>query len=94
VRHAFPTGDGSFRLAAELTENEVVVEVEDNGVGFNAVEMSTRPIPKDALSGRGLGIIHQLMTSVELESPIGGGGTRLRMRKRLDAARAEGIPRS
>jgi sigma-B regulation protein RsbU (phosphoserine phosphatase) len=90
VRHAFPTGDGSFRLAAELTENEVLLEVEDDGVGFDALELSTRPIPADALAGRGLGIIQQLMTSVELESPIERGGTRLRMRKRLDAAGAEG----
>ena len=86
VRHAFPAGDGSFRLAADITDDEVLVEVEDHGVGFDALEIGSRDVPADALSGRGLGIIRQLMTSVEVESPIPSGGTRLRMRKALAAA--------
>jgi len=83
VRHAFPGGDGTFRLAAQLNDDEVVVEVEDDGVGFNTRDVTTRPVPPDALSGRGLGIIRQLMTTVEVESPINDGGTRLRMCKKL-----------
>jgi sigma-B regulation protein RsbU (phosphoserine phosphatase) len=83
VRHAFPDGDGHFRLAADLSDDDVLVEVEDHGVGFNPFDLGGRATTPDALSGRGLGIIHKLMTSVELESPIDDGGTRLRMRKRL-----------
>jgi len=89
VRHAFPTGDGTFRLAADISDDEVMVEVEDDGVGFDTLAIGTRAIAPDALSGRGLRIIHRLMTSVELESPIDNcatGGTRLRMRKRLHPA--------
>ena len=83
VRHAFPHGHGNFRLAADLTDDEVLVEVEDDGVGFNPVEVGTRKVAPDALSGRGLGMIRQLMTSVEVESPVSSGGTRLRMRRAL-----------
>src|SRR2546421_8213859 len=83
VRHAFPQGHGSFRLAADLTDDEVLVEVEDDGVGFNPREVGSRSVAPDALSGRGLGMIRKLMTSVEVESPVTSGGTRLRMRKAL-----------
>ncbi len=34
IRHAFPSGDDCFRLQAELSDGEVVVVVEDDGVGL------------------------------------------------------------
>jgi anti-sigma regulatory factor (Ser/Thr protein kinase) len=83
VRHAFPTGPGSFRLAADITDREVLVQVEDDGVGFDVGDLGTRRIEPDAVSGRGLGIIRTLMTSVEVESPLNDGGTRLTMRRLL-----------
>jgi serine/threonine-protein kinase RsbW len=85
VRHAFPEGDGTFRLAADISDDEVFVEVEDDGVGFDVSALGFQPLGSNALSGRGLAIIRRLMTSVEVESPIGSGGTRLRMRKDLTA---------
>jgi serine/threonine-protein kinase RsbW len=89
VRHAFPEGDGSFRLSADLTDDEVEVVVEDDGVGFNPFEVTALGCNPEAISGRGLRIIRQLMTSVEVESPMPEGGTRLRMRKALGGS---GVP--
>ena len=84
VRHAFPRhGDGRFRLVAEITEGEVRVEVEDEGVGFDPFAALVAETELEDTSGRGLHIIHRLMTSVDLESPTETGGTRLLMRKAL-----------
>lgn len=84
IRHAFPrAGDRRFRLAAEIADGEVRVEVEDDGVGFDPFSALAADTPLDATSGRGLRIIHHLMTSVDVESPTATGGTRVLMRKSL-----------
>ncbi len=87
IRHAFPNGtQGVIRLRAEISGDAVTVQVEDDGVGFDALEASRHePRPEDT-SGRGLSMIRQLMTTVHLESPTETGGTRLRMRKVLSSA--------
>ncbi|MDQ3570234.1 MAG: ATP-binding protein [Actinomycetota bacterium] len=89
IRHAFPDGaPGTIRLRAEIGDGAVTVQVEDDGVGFDAFEVTrSEPAPEDT-SGRGLHMIRTLMTTVQLESPTETGGTRLRMQKRLgDSAR-------
>ncbi len=84
IRHAFPDGvPGTIRLRAEIAQDTVTVQVEDDGVGFDALEATLRePGPEDT-SGRGLHMIRMLMTTVQLESPTETGGTRLRMQKLL-----------
>jgi serine/threonine-protein kinase RsbW len=83
VRHAFPHGDGSFHVTADLDRNELVFEVVDDGIGFNPFETTALGVDPHATSGRGLRLIRHLMTAVEVESPRPAGGTRLRMRKQL-----------
>ena len=88
IRHAFPRArDGRFRLAAEVRDDQVRVEVEDDGVGFNPFAALVHEIDLEDTSGRGLAIIRQLMTSVELESPTPTGGTRVLMTKALSVGR-------
>jgi serine/threonine-protein kinase RsbW len=82
IRHAFPNATGRFRLRAEVVPTWVDMEVEDDGVGFDASAPRRAPDPYDT-SGRGLRIIRELMTSVELVSPTESGGTRVVMRKVL-----------
>jgi anti-sigma regulatory factor (Ser/Thr protein kinase) len=84
LQHAFPAGPpGSYELRADFRPEEVVIEVADEGVGFDAMDWRS-PRAHD-LAGRGLEIMRRVMTSVEVESPRQGGGTRLRLRKRLAA---------
>lgn len=97
IRHAFPDGDdGCFRLVAEITDDDIRLAVEDDGVGFPSDSIDLRGEPEvptfdgeadvlaAATSGRGLDIIRQVMTSVEVRSPTESGiGTRLIMTKRL-----------
>lgn len=80
IRHAFPGGSGRISMTAELCEQEVVVQVEDDGVGFDASAPRPKPGPYDT-SGRGLSIIREIMTSVDVDSSA--GGTRVVMRKVL-----------
>lgn len=82
IRHAFPHRcGGRIRLTAETTDDGVRVQVEDDGVGFDSSAPRRQPVPWDT-SGRGLHLIRELMSSVELESP-NGGGTRVVMQKTL-----------
>ena len=86
IRHAFPNGaPGTIRLRAEIGDDAVTVQVEDDGVGFDPFEATAHEPSLEATCGRGLQIIRTLMTTVQLESPTETGGTRLRMKKLLGA---------
>jgi anti-sigma regulatory factor (Ser/Thr protein kinase) len=85
-RNVFPDGEGTYRISADLDGRELVIVVEDDGVGFNPFEATGLGAGRDSEAGRGLGLIRQLMTSVEVESPRPGGGTRLCMRRNIDVA--------
>jgi anti-sigma regulatory factor (Ser/Thr protein kinase) len=84
VRHAFPHGmTGTIDVRVDLTEDVVIVQVEDEGVGFDPFEVPLRESELEDQSGRGLRIIRELMSSVQVESPTRSGGTRVRMAKHL-----------
>ncbi len=85
MRHAFIGADECYHVNAQLCPEEAVFLVEDRGVGFR--DRSGRTMPDGAAtSGRGLEIIREVMTSVEVESSPDRPGTRLHMRKSLRSA--------
>jgi serine/threonine-protein kinase RsbW len=77
VRHGQPTsGEGSIRINIAAYEDRVVIDVMDNGVGFDGVESS--PDDVYATGGRGLMFMRALVDRVEFEpSPAGGTVVRL-----------------
>ncbi|HUP84450.1 MAG TPA: ATP-binding protein [Acidimicrobiales bacterium] len=85
MRHAFPGAPESFHLSARLDADEVVVIVEDDGVGLptSTLNEPLGPSVPMATSGRGLQMIRRLMTDVELETAPLRQGTRLEMRRSL-----------
>lgn len=85
LRHAHLGDDECFRLTAELRPDEIVVVVEDDGVGLPG-DAGANHHDLDATSGRGLHLIRTLMTSVAVETVPNHHGTRLQMRKSLRAA--------
>jgi serine/threonine-protein kinase RsbW len=85
MRHAYAEDDQCFHLTAELRPEEVVLVVEDQGVGLPAGAGATMPDPT-ATSGRGLQLIRELMTDVDVETAPQRSGTRLHMRKSLRTA--------
>ena len=75
VRHAYGDGDGHVDISFELRDDRLIVEVADDGAGF---EHDAEPTNGDEeLSEGGLGIA--IIRSIADEVEIGGGpnGTRL-----------------
>ena len=86
MRHAFAGATSElFHLTAELDGDEIVMIVEDEGVGLPVAALH-EPIgaaEPTATSGRGLHMIRELMTDVALETAPLRQGTRLEMRRQL-----------
>lgn len=80
--HAFPEGyEGDYILRADLDQDRILIEVIDDGIGFD--QMSRPPAQDEdaklASGGRGMDVMRRLMTTVEVESPTEAGGTHLRL---------------
>jgi serine/threonine-protein kinase RsbW len=83
VRHAYGDGGaGVVEISYELFPDRLVIEVVDDGEGFDPVEAEGRP---DELSEGGLGIaiIRAIADEVEIGAQPGGKGSRLRFEKAL-----------
>ncbi|MDQ1376884.1 MAG: serine/threonine-protein kinase RsbW [Acidimicrobiaceae bacterium] len=93
LQHAYPHGhDNMFLLRADLQRDKILIEVEDEGVGFDIMTNRIR-LGEDghlAASGRGLEVMRRLMTTVEVESPTPAGGTRLRLVRQLTSLGDQG----
>lgn len=88
MRHAFDGDTDLFHLTAELGPDEIVVVVEDEGVGLPLAKLQEplgTTVEPTARSGRGLQMIRSLMTDVALETAPMRQGTRLEMRRALPA---------
>ncbi len=86
LKHAYPQGhDNNFLLRADLRRDQILIEVVDEGVGFDIMTNRARWDEDGhlAASGRGLEVMRRLMTTVEVESPTPAGGTRLRLVRQL-----------
>jgi serine/threonine-protein kinase RsbW len=84
VRHGYGGGEGTVQVSYELQPDRLVVEVEDDGPGFDANS------PRDAAGdltegGLGIAIIRSLADEFEAGERAEGGGFRLRFVKFLDA---------
>ena len=84
VRHAYSEHQdaGVVEISYELHADRLVIEVTDDGAGFDATQAAGRP---DELSEGGLGIaiIRAIADEVEIGAQPGGRGSRLRFEKAL-----------
>ena len=83
VRHAYGDQDpGVVEISYELFSDKLVIEVTDEGEGFDPVAAE---ITGDELSEGGLGIaiIRAIADEVEIGAQPGGKGSRLRFEKAL-----------
>ncbi|MEJ7566980.1 MAG: ATP-binding protein [Gaiellaceae bacterium] len=88
VRHAYSNGEGQVRISFELCEDRLIVEVSDDGSGFesrpheSSSESTGNGAGHDDLSEGGLGIAIIRSIADELELGSGpNGGSRLRFTK-------------
>ena len=84
VRHAYGEGDGHVEISFELTEDRLVVEVADDGTGFDP-EGAGRALDGEDLveGGLGIAIIRSVADEVEIGGRDNGRGSRLRFVKLL-----------
>ncbi len=84
VRHAYEGFEGAVSIAYELHADRLVVEVVDDGLGFERGERRAVPDEEADLieGGLGIAIIEALTDELEI-SRSKGGGSRLRFVKRL-----------
>ena len=84
VRHAYAGDDqaGVVEISYELRQDRLVIEVSDEGEGFDPAEAEGAP---EELSEGGLGIaiIRAIADEVEIGTQPGGKGSRLRFAKEL-----------
>jgi serine/threonine-protein kinase RsbW len=82
VRHAYPGRDGVVEIVYELRDDRLVIEVADDGEGF---EHAAEQASADDLSEGGLGIaiIRSLADELEIGAREDGRGSRLRFVKLL-----------
>jgi serine/threonine-protein kinase RsbW len=82
VRHAYPDGPGAVQILYELRPDRLVIEVSDDGRGFDYSE----PVGDEeelTEGGLGIAIIRALADEFELGGREGGHGSRLRFMKLL-----------
>jgi serine/threonine-protein kinase RsbW len=84
VRHAYGDGEGHVGISFELSDDRLVIEVADDGAGFE-LEASGRRADRDDLTEGGLGIaiIRSIADEVEFDGSDNVSGSRLRFVKRL-----------
>ncbi len=87
VRHAYSGDDhaGVVEISYELRPDRLVIEVTDDGEGFDPAE-SRGPPEELSEGGLGIAIIRAVADEVEIGPQPGGRGSRLRFEKELGSA--------
>lgn len=84
VRHAYDDGEGHVEISFELHPDRLVVEVADDGSGFEPAQPGERDEDAELTEGGlGIAIIRSIADEVEIGGGAGGRGSRLRFTKLL-----------
>lgn len=92
IIHAYPNSDGIIKIKCRLYEDEIEIEISDNGVGIENIEEAKEPLytTKSNLerSGMGFTIMESFMDKFKAESIV-GLGTKITMSKIVKKDRKE-----
>jgi len=84
VRHAYEEGrDGIVEVSYRLAEDRIVVEVTDDGAGFDPAVLERAQQELDE-GGLGIAIIRAVTDELDIGPNPNGGGSRLRFAKYLN----------
>lgn len=83
--------EGVVSISAEIEGDTVILIIEDQGRGIEDVELAKQPLytskPELERSGMGFTIMENFMDEFDVISEM-GGGTRIRMKKRIVSKKA------
>lgn len=82
VRHAYPNGQGVVEIVYDLQPDRLVIEVADNGGGFDFSEREPGDVELSE-GGLGIAIIESIADELEIGPRENGQGSRLRFVKLL-----------
>lgn len=86
IIHAYPNRDGLVKIKTILFENEVKIEISDNGEGIENIEEAREPLFTSKCdlerSGMGFTIMENFMDDLKIESIV-GLGTKITMIKKI-----------
>lgn len=86
IIHGYENRIGIVKIYGQLTEDEIIVQITDNGKGIENIEIAKEPLyttkPNLERSGMGFTIMESFMDSVDIESIV-GLGTKVTMRKKI-----------
>lgn len=86
IIHGYGKKGGKIKVGCAITGSELLVEIEDKGVGIEDIEKAKEPLyttrPEWERSGMGFVFMETFMDSLEILSKP-GEGTVIRMKKRI-----------
>lgn len=84
IIHGYEGTIGKISIVANLSDNEIEIEIIDNGRGIENVELARQPMyttgSEEERSGMGFTVMETFMDSIEVFSEV-GKGTVVKMRK-------------
>jgi len=83
VRHAYDQGEGHVDISFELLDDRLIVEVADDGSGFEPAADGSAIEDEPSEGGLGIAIIRSIADEVEFGDGPEGRGSRLRFVKLL-----------
>lgn len=87
IIHGYENNEGIVRIWARLFENNIEIEISDNGKGIENIDEAKKPLytskPNLERSGMGFTIMESFMDEVKVESTL-GLGTKITMRKKIE----------
>ena len=86
IIHGYDNKQGIVKIVSRLKNNEIIIEISDNGKGIENVDIAKEPLyttkPNLERSGMGFTIMESFMDSLEIESIV-GLGTKVTMSKKI-----------
>lgn len=86
IIHGYEDKKGIVKIKCQIIEDNVLIEIADNGKGIEDVELAKQPLfttkPNLERSGMGFTIMESFMDELSIESII-GLGTKITMKKKI-----------
>ena len=86
IVHGYEDKTGIVKIVAKIKDNEISIEISDNGKGIEDIEQAKQPLyttrPNLERSGMGFTIMESFMDEIEIESVV-GLGTKITMKNKL-----------